>query len=89
MISDIKEVLEQVTGTPGLAATLSDTADILGEVGLTSLQMVDFMLYLEDRLSFEIQFEELEFDALRSIAALSDSLSRMRARTGGPSLEPA
>lgn len=83
MIQEIKDVLEQVTGRPGLAATLSDSADIINEVGLTSLEMVDFMLHLEDRLNVEIQFHELDFASLRSIKTLSESLSRMQAQAGG------
>lgn len=79
MIGVIKSVLEQVTERPGLAAELADTADIVGEVGLSSLQMVDFMLHLEDRLELEIEFQELEFDAFRSIRDLAAALMRMRA----------
>lgn len=89
MIGEIKSVLEQVTGRPGLAEELSDTADIVGEVGLTSLQMVDFMLHLEDRLDLEIEFQELEFDALRSIRELAGALARMRARAAAQGAVPA
>jgi acyl carrier protein len=78
MIQEIKEVLEQVTGKPGLAATLSDSTSIIDDVGLTSLEMVDFMLHLEDRLNIEIQFHELDFASLRSIKLLSESLSKMQ-----------
>lgn len=79
MIQEIKEVLERVRGRPGLATSLSDTADIISEVGLDSLEMVDFMLHLEERLGMEIQFDQLEFDSLRSIKELSEALTRMRA----------
>ncbi len=89
MIAVIKSVLEQVTGRPGLAEELSDTADIVGEVGLTSLEMVDFMLHLEDRLDLEIEFQELEFDALRSIRDLAASLARMRAGAAPEGVVPA
>jgi acyl carrier protein len=78
MIQQIKDVLEQVTGRPGLAATLSDSANIIDDIGLTSLEMVDFMLHLEDRLNIEIQFHELDFASLRSIKLLSESLSKMQ-----------
>ena len=78
MIQQIKDTLEQVTGRPGLAATLSDTTNIIDDVGLTSLEMVDFMLHLEDRLNIEIQFHELDFASLRSIELLSESLSKMQ-----------
>jgi acyl carrier protein len=83
MIQQIKDVLEQVTGRAGLAATLSDSTNIIDDVGLTSLEMVDFMLHLEDRLNVEIQFHELDFASLRSIKLLSESLSRMRAHAEG------
>lgn len=89
MIHEIKSVLEQVTGRPGLAEELSDTADIVGEVGLTSLQMVDFMLHLEDRLDLEIEFQELDFDALRSIHRLAGALARMRGSAAPEGAVPA
>ncbi len=64
----IKESVEQVKGTPGLAATLSDGADIIGEVGVAdSLQMLRFMLELEERLSIQIDFDALEYSYLNSI----------------------
>jgi len=83
MIQEIKDVLEQVTARPGLAATLSDSADIIDDVGLTSLEMVDFMLHLEDRLNVEIQFHDLDFASLHSIKTLSETLSRMQAHARG------
>jgi acyl carrier protein len=73
----IKESVEQVKGTPGLAATLSDEADILGEVGLDSLEMLRFMLELEERLSIQIDFDALEYSYLNSIQKLAEFLETM------------
>ena len=73
----IKESVEQVKGTPGLAATLSDGADIIGEVGLDSLQMLRFMLELEERLSIQIDFDALEYSYLNSIQRLAEFLETM------------
>lgn len=83
----IKESVEQVKGTPGLAATLSDRADIIGEVGLDSLQMLRFMLELEERLSIQIDFDALEYSYLNSIQSLAEFLETMpqqRPRTSLP-----
>ena len=73
----IKESLEHVKRTPDLAVTLSDRADIIEEVGLDSLQMLQFMLELEERLSIQIDFDALEYSYLNSIQRLAEFLERM------------
>jgi len=73
----IKESLEHVKRTAGLAATLSDGADIIGEVRLDSLQMLQFMLELEERLSIQIDFDALEYSYLNSIQRLAEFLEMM------------
>ena len=73
----IKESVERVKGTPGLAARLSDGADLLGEVGLDSLQMLRFMLELEEQLSIQIDFDALEYSYLNSIQRLAEFLETM------------
>ena len=73
----IKESLEKVKGVHALAAGLSDAADIVGEVGLDSLQMLRFMLELEERLSIQIDFDALEYSHLNSIRRLAEFLETM------------
>jgi acyl carrier protein len=77
MIEQIKLLLEEVKGVPGLSKELSDSADIIDDVKLDSLEMINFMLIIEDRLKVEIDFEQLDFSYLKSISALSEFLSRM------------
>jgi acyl carrier protein len=77
MIEQIKLLLEEVKGVPGLSKELSDSADIIDDVKLDSLEMINFMLKIEDRLKVEIDFEQLDFSYLKSISALSEFLSRM------------
>ena len=77
MIQDIKSILEEVRGVPGLSATLSDSASIVDDVGLDSLEMLTFMLKIEERLRVRIDFEQMDFSYLQSIEALSRFLGRM------------
>ena len=44
MIDQIKSILEEVRGVPGLSQNLSDSASLIDDVGLDSLEMLTFML---------------------------------------------
>ncbi|HEY0511088.1 MAG TPA: acyl carrier protein [Thermoanaerobaculia bacterium] len=77
MIERIKSILEEVRGVPGLSQNLSDSASLIDDVGLDSLEMLTFMLKIEERLRVRIDFEQMDFSYLQSIQALSEFLGRM------------
>jgi acyl carrier protein len=76
----IKQILAKLRGVPALASDLPDTADLVNGLSLDSLEMLQFMLEVEDRLAIRIDFDQLEFSYLRSIRALADFLDTMPAR---------
>ena len=78
MISEIKLILEKIKGVPGLASQLADSADIIEDIGLDSLQMMEFMLEVESQLNLEIDFEKLDFSYLKSIEKFSEVLQKMK-----------
>jgi acyl carrier protein len=78
MIQSIKLILEKIKGVPGLAEQLADSADIIEDVGLDSLQMMEFMLEIESQLNLEIDFEKLDFSYLKSIEKFSEVLQQMK-----------
>jgi acyl carrier protein len=78
VIQEIKLILEQIKGVPGLSEQLSDSADIIEDVGLDSLQMMQFMLEVESTLNLEIDFEKLDFSYLKSIEKFSEVLEQMK-----------
>jgi len=78
MIGEIKCILEDVKGIPGLAQQLSDSADIVDEVGIDSLEMLQFMLEIESRLRVQVDFDAMEFSYLKSIKKLSEFLATMK-----------
>jgi acyl carrier protein len=79
-IGTIKEIVAKLRGAPELATELSDTADLVQGIALDSLEMLQFMLELEERLAIRIDFERLEFSYLRSIRTLAEFLDGMPAR---------
>jgi acyl carrier protein len=76
-VATIKAIAEKVKRAPGLAARLADDADLLGEAGLDSLELLQFMLEVEERLAIRIDFDRLEYSCLRSIRDLAAFLDTM------------
>jgi len=76
----IKEIVAKLRNSPQLAMQLADTADLVSGLALDSLEMLQFMLELEDRLSIRIDFDRFEFAYLHSIRTLADFLDTMPQR---------
>jgi acyl carrier protein len=83
-IAVIKDVLASVKGLDAPAASIADDADIVADIGLDSIQMLQFMLELEARLGIRIDFDRLDFDHLRAIDVLAGVLDTMPAADEGP-----
>lgn len=65
--SRIRVVLADVLSN-GLAADDIDLeSDLVEEYGLDSLQMISFLLGIEDAFDIELDYENLELDDLRSV----------------------
>lgn len=79
----VKVVLEKIKRAPGLALRLEDSAHLVDDVGLDSLEMMEFMLELESRLALTIDFDRLDFSALESITRFSEVLAAMMPSDAG------
>ena len=76
-VSTIKQIIAKLKSRPELVGELADDADIINAIGLDSLEMLQFMLDLEERLSIRIDFDALEYSYLQSIRTLADFLETM------------
>jgi acyl carrier protein len=72
----LKDVLANLRGDPELKH-LPDDASVLGDVGLDSLELLQFMLEVEARLAVEVDFERLSFEQLESLTDLASFLDSM------------
>ena len=73
----VKEVLAHLRSDPALVDKLSDTADLINDVSLDSLELLQLMLEVEARLAVRIDFEKLEYSDLSSITVLANFLDSM------------
>ena len=79
--ASIKAILAKLKSDPDLYTRLPETADLVDDVGLDSLEMLHFMLEIEASLAVQIDFDKLEFSTVRSLDALAAFLETMPART--------
>lgn len=72
----IKTVLAQTMEVEAVPDSWTSDTDLINDIGIDSLQIVQFMLALEDRLGISIDYEELTFDDFSSIRALASFLEK-------------
>jgi len=72
----LKDVLADLRGDPDLR-TLPDTASVLTDVGLDSLELLQFMLEIEASLAVQVDFERLSYEHLESLVDLAAFLDGM------------
>ena len=77
MIDRFKDVLEEVLAAKGLTADgLTAESNLFLEIGLDSLVLLEFLVELEARLGLHVDFEDLEYEDLVSLANLELALTR-------------
>lgn len=71
MISEIKDDAQ-------LANRLNEHSSIMEDGGLDSLQLITFLLKVEERFGIEIDFEQFDFDFLESVTAFCNYISELQ-----------
>ena len=79
MIPRIGSLVARVMQAPALAVKVTGTTDLVNEIGLDSLQMIDFLLALEEEFQVEVDFDSLDMQHLTSVDALCRFVLSLRA----------
>ena len=75
----IKEVLAETIEDDSAKDTWTAETDLINGIGLDSLQLVRFLMKLEDRLGIRIDYDALQFEDLSSIGSLVKFLEKNNA----------
>lgn len=65
----VKAIIAGIKGDVRLADTLSGGAHLIRDVELDSLQLIRFILQVEEELGVEFDFRSFDYDHMRSISA--------------------
>lgn len=77
MKEKITAILAEIKNDPSLVERITGSTSITNDIGLDSLQMINFILRIEDEFGIEIDFEAFDFSHLKSLDAFCDFLSKM------------
>lgn len=70
--TQIITIISEIKNEPDLAATLTGASDMLNDAGLDSLQLINFILRIEDEFEIEIDFDQFDMEHLQSIDIFCD-----------------
>ena len=73
----VRSVLVGVLATGLGPDEVAPDADLVDEYGLDSLQMISFLLGIEDTFDLELDYEHLELDHLRSVAQFASYVRQL------------
>jgi acyl carrier protein len=69
-VSSLKQLLAGLRGDPDLL-NIADSASLLDDVRLDSLELLSFMLEIESKLAIQIDFDKLNYEHLGSLVDLA------------------
>ncbi|WP_046234308.1 acyl carrier protein [Paenibacillus algorifonticola] len=72
MQTQIITIISEIKNEPDLTATLTGASDMLNDAGLDSLQLINFILRIEDEFEIEIDFDQFDMEHLQSIDIFCD-----------------
>ena len=72
----IKRLLAEMMEIDPQNVSWNSNTDILNDIGVDSLQLVQFLLKLEEEMNITIDYDALTFDDLATIGTLASFLSR-------------
>lgn len=61
-----------------LAEKIENSTDLLNEIDIDSLQLINIILQIEDKLDVEINFDEFDMNNLKSIDSLCEYINSKR-----------
>ncbi len=67
MINQVIQMISEIKNDPALLEKLNGQSDIIEETGMDSLQLINFILKVEDEFEVEIDFDEFDLSHLGSI----------------------
>ena len=73
----VKQVLTQVL-TEADPAAMTAEADLINDLGMDSLQMISFLLAVEDEFGLELDYDNLALDDLRSVRQFAAYIAELR-----------
>lgn len=78
MINKIKELIVKIKEGGVELQDIDEQANLIDDIGLDSLQLINFLLSVEDEFNIEIDFDNLDFKHLQTITAFCEFINQSK-----------
>lgn len=68
----LKDIIVEIKNQEVSADAITDTTNLVTEIGIDSLQLINFILSIEDEFEIELDFESFDLSHLNCFEALAD-----------------
>ncbi|MGD8401096.1 MAG: phosphopantetheine-binding protein [Bacillota bacterium] len=80
-IKKVLDILVEVKENPVLADQFTGDSRIIDDIGLDSLEMINFILRIEDEFGVEINFEEFDYASLDDVKTFAAFIANEGAKS--------
>ncbi|WP_238653961.1 acyl carrier protein [Paenibacillus piscarius] len=80
MQQKVIEIIAEIKEEPSLVQTLNGGSDLMLDAGLDSLQIINFILRIEDEFDVEVDFETFDLEHLKSVDRFIDYVMGLAVR---------
>ncbi len=75
MLETVVNVIKKIKKEDINVDSIKPSSDLIYDIGFDSLEMVDFLLDIENELDISIDLKNLDFDKMRTIQTFIDFIS--------------
>ncbi|NVO12135.1 MAG: acyl carrier protein [Bacteroidales bacterium] len=72
----LSRILADVKEDDSIINKINDSTDLINDLGLDSLQMINFLLKIEDEFNIEFDFDNLDFSLMLSFGRLTKFIEK-------------
>jgi acyl carrier protein len=72
----LSKILADVKEDSSIINKINDSTDLINDLGLDSLQMINFLLKIEDEFNIEFDFDNLDFSLMLSFGRLTKFIEK-------------
>ncbi|WP_340021257.1 acyl carrier protein [Paenibacillus sp. FSL K6-1096] len=80
MQQKVIEIIAEIKEEPGLIQTLNGASDLTLDAALDSLQIINFILRIEDEFDVEVDFDTFDLEHLKSVDRFTDYVMGLAVR---------
>lgn len=80
MQQKVIEIIAEIKEEPGLIHTLNGASDLTLDAALDSLQIINFILRIEDEFDVEVDFDTFDLEHLKSVDRFTDYVMGLAVR---------